>query len=113
MHCYYFDAGLGDIHDIKTKEYPRGLTGSWGNEYNWKFYLKKLEKNNMKEKMTKEEINKLCLLTFKRPMDKKMESYVGHSFDFVADEWLKSNEHKIFTPLYKAGKDIEKFGKQI
>ncbi len=40
-----------------------------------------------------------------------MESYVGHSFDFVADEWLKSKEHKIFTPLYKAGKDIEKFGK--
>jgi len=110
MHCYYFDAGLGDIHEYKTKEYPRGLTGSHANEYNWQFYLNKLN-NNMKDEMTKGEINKLSLLTFKRSMDKEMESYVGHSFDFVADEWLKSKEHKIFTPLYKAGKDIEKFGK--
>jgi len=110
MHCYYFDEGLGNIHDYKTKEYPRGLTGSQANEYNWQFYLSLLN-NNMKDEMTKEEINKLCLLTFKRPMDKEMESYVGHSFDFVADEWLKSKEHEIFTPLYNAGKDIENFGK--
>jgi len=105
MHCYFFDAGLGDIHDIKTKEYPRGLTGSWANEYNWTYFL---SQTTMKDKMTKEEVNKLSLLTFRRPMDEGMEPYIGYSFDFIVDEFLKAKEYNVYTPLFLAGKKIEK-----
>jgi len=105
MHCYYFDAGLGDIHDLKTKEYPRGLTGSWANEYNWTYFI---SNTTMKDKMTKEDVNKLSLLTFRRPMDEAMEPYIGHSFDFTATEFLKAKEYNVYTPLFQAGKKIEK-----
>jgi len=103
MHCYFYEAGLGDIHDIKTKEYPRGLTGSHANEYNWNYYLSKTTM-----KVNKSQLQKLYRLIFKREMGVEAEPYIGHDLDFILDEFVKSKEHKAYKKLYEAGKEIER-----
>jgi len=106
MHCFFFEAGLGDIHDIKTKEYPRGLTGSWANEYNWNYYITHAKEKPMK--ITEEQLKKLYNLIFKRDPDEGSTGYIEKSLDFVLDEFLKSKEHKAYSKLYQAAKEIEK-----
>jgi hypothetical protein len=63
--------------------------------------------------MTWGQINKLSLLTFKRPADESMRGYEGKDFDFVADEFLKSKENDIYTPLFRAVKDIENWARGL
>jgi len=101
QHCYYFDAGLGDLHDIRTPEFPMGM--SMDNVYNWNYFV-----NNKDMKLTREQINKLYQLIFKRDMDVAAEPYVGQSLDFVLGELVKSKEHLYYTALFVAARKIEK-----
>ena len=62
MHGLFFEANLGDIHDIQTPEHPRGMTlrTAKDNEYNFNFYKNKL--NTMKQIIGDEKTKRQYLL---------------------------------------------------
>jgi len=57
QHVYFFEAGLGDLHDIKTPERPLGLGGAnpEQDEYNWNYFISKTKSDMLK--LIKAELN--------------------------------------------------------
>lgn len=107
LHAYFFDAGLGDLHNIMTPERPMGLGGCYQNDYNIEFYLKSVKIDSMK--INQDQLKKLYLLVFKREPDEGgAKFYEGKELDFILNEFLISKEHQYYTPLFLAAKKIEK-----
>lgn len=104
LHCLYFDAGFGDMHDIKTEERPSGLGGSHENEYNINYYFKLLSGDM---KVTKEDLIKLYKAIFHRDIDDSGYGYEGKDLSFILAEFIKSKEWTAYDVLHKAAKAIE------
>lgn len=107
MHGLFFDAGLGDIHDIQTPEHPRGMTlrTAKDNEYNFNFYINKLMVT------TKESMQRKYLMTFRRPLDPGGEAYIGKEDKWVDEKLMQSDEYKVMNPVFKSVKALENWAR--
>jgi len=110
--------GLGDNTGISTGSHLHfGLLPCYEqNNYYYKIesgngyfgYIDPLPYINQIMKISREQLEKIYMLGFKRPLQASDEPYIGHELDFVLDELVKSKEHKVYKKLYEAGKEIEK-----